>query len=96
MSTSERKVLDVTLRPRRQITLPDQVCRWLGLEVGDQLEVTVEGATLIGRPRKAIGLEALREIQEAFARVGLGEEELQEAGRQVREQLLKERYGEEG
>ncbi|MBI2907758.1 MAG: hypothetical protein HYX92_08900 [Chloroflexi bacterium] len=44
-----------------------------------------------GRTEKA--RQALREIQEAFRRSGITEEELQEEGRRVRHELVNERYG---
>jgi hypothetical protein len=37
-------------------------------------------------------LEALKEIQQAFQRSGIIEEELQEAGRRVRQEVARERY----
>lgn len=84
---------DVVLRPKRQVTLPKEVCDGLGIGPGDTLELSLDGDTLIARPKKKIALEALREIQEAFKRSGITEEELQEVGRRVREELTRERYG---
>ena len=85
--------MDVVVRPKRQVTLPKEVCERLGIEPGDSLELSLEGATLIARPKKTIALEALREIRDAFRRSGITEDELLEAGRRVREELTKERYG---
>jgi len=84
---------DVVLRPRRQITLPKEVCDRLGIKPGDKLELTLEDSALVARPKKAIALEALREIREAFRRAGVTEEELLEAGRQARHEIFKEKYG---
>ncbi len=89
---SERKVADVVLRPKRQVTLPKEICNQLGIEPGDVLELTVEDSALIARPRKSVALEALKEIQQAFQRSGITEEELQVAGRRVRQEITKERY----
>lgn len=85
--------MDVVVRPKRQVTLPKEVCERLGIEPGDSLELSLEGATLIARPKKTIALEALQEIRDAFRRSGITEDELQDAGRRVREELTKERYG---
>lgn len=46
----------------------------------------------IARPRKTVALEALREIQKAFRHSGITEEELQEAGRRIRQEVARERY----
>ncbi|MBI4188713.1 MAG: AbrB/MazE/SpoVT family DNA-binding domain-containing protein [Chloroflexi bacterium] len=89
---SERKVAEAVLRPKRQITLPKEICNQLGIEPGDVLELLVEDSALIARPRKSVALEALKEIQQAFRRSGITEEELQKAGHRVRQEIAKERY----
>lgn len=88
----EKKAAEVTLRPRRQITLPKEVCEQLGIKPGDMLELFLEGSTLVAKPKKVIALEALQEIREAFKRSGITEEELQETGRQVRQEVVSARY----
>ena len=93
MNPVERPNPDVTLRPKRQITLPAEICEALGLQVGDRLELSVSNNALVVKPKKALALEALREIQSAFAASGLSEQELQDEGRRVREQLSRTRYG---
>ena len=87
---AERKV-DAVLRPKRQLTLPRGVCQQLGISTGDVLELSLEGDTLVARPRKKAALEALKEIRQAFERSGVTEEELQEAGRRVRQKVTRER-----
>ena len=88
---TEKKVMDAVLRPKRQLTLPRGVCEQLGIGPGDVLELSLEGDTLVARPRKKAALEALREIQQAFERSGVTEEELKEAGRRVRQEIARER-----
>ncbi|MDO8578569.1 MAG: AbrB/MazE/SpoVT family DNA-binding domain-containing protein [Dehalococcoidales bacterium] len=89
---SEKKAADVVLRPKRQVTLPRDICNQLGIEPGDVLELLVEDSNLIAKPRKSAALEALKEIQQAFQRSGITEEKLQEAGRRARQEIAKERY----
>jgi len=86
----ENKALDVILRPKRQITLPADICQQLGLEIGDKLELGIDGNTLIARPKKAVALEALDEIREAFKRFGVSEEALFETTRQIRQKSVQE------
>jgi AbrB family looped-hinge helix DNA binding protein len=90
---TEKKVADVVIRPKRQVTLPKGICNQLGIGPGDVLEMTVEDSTIVARPRKTVALEALKEIQQAFNRSGITEEELQKAGRRVRQEVARERYG---
>ena len=89
----EQKPADVVLRPKRQVTLPREACEQLGIQPGDVLEVTVENCTLIARPRKAVALESLKEIQQAFVRSGVTEKEIQETGRRIRLEVAGEHYG---
>ena len=89
---AEKKVIDVVLRPKRQVTLPRKVCEQLGIEPGDMLELAMEGSTLVAKPKKVAALEALREIREAFKRSGITEEELQETGSRMRQEVIRERY----
>ena len=76
-----KNVADVVLRPKRQVTLPKEICDQVGIGPGDVLELTVEDSTIVARPRKIVALEALKEIQQAFQRSGITEEKLQEAGK---------------
>ena len=86
--------MKVTLRDRRQITLPRKVCEELGIEPGDHLELQISesGDALIIRPSRMVALDALRAIQQALAESGITEEELLESGRQVREELVREKW----
>lgn len=88
-----KKKAEVVLRPKRQVTLPREVCDQLGIEPGDTLELTVEDSVLIARSRKKIALDALREIQAALERSGISEEEFQKSGREIRRELGRELYG---
>ena len=83
-----KRTTAVVLRPKRQITLPKEICQQLGIEPGDGLELSLEGSALIARPQKAVALEALKEIQETFKRSGITEEELLQAGREVRREII--------
>lgn len=92
---AEKRAADVVLRPKRQVTLPKEICDQLGIGPGDVLEMTVQDAAIVARPRKVVALESLKEIQQAFRRSGVTEEEVQKTGRRVREEVARERYGAE-
>ena len=81
------------LRPRRQLTLPRDICHQLGIDTGDHVDLSVEDGTLVVTPSRKRALDALAEIQNAFARSGLTEEDLQRAARGARTELVRERYG---
>ncbi len=98
--TSDKRKRDVeveeavVLRPRRQVTLPRRVCEALDIKPGDRLVLEVSDGVLIGRPGRQAALDALRAIQQAFAESGITEEELLESGRQIRDELFREKYPE--
>ena len=82
----------VTLRDRRQLTLPREVCEALEVTPGDWLSLElIEGALLV-RPSKKVALEAIRAIQQALEEAGVTEEELLESGRQIREETVREKW----
>lgn len=82
----------VVVRPRRQVTLPRQMCEALGVEPGDRLVLDVEDGVLIARPQRQAALDALEEVRRAMAESGVTEEELLESGRKVRQELFREKY----
>ena len=84
--------VNAVLRDRRQVTIPRAVCEELGVRPGDRLELRVEDGTLIVRPGRVAALEAIRAIQQALEEAGVTEEELLESGRQIRDELFRERY----
>jgi AbrB family looped-hinge helix DNA binding protein len=86
--TSVRAVL----RDRRQLTVPRAVCEELGIRPGDGLDLRVEDGSLIIRPGRVAALEALEAIQQALQESGITEEEWLESGRQVREELVREKW----
>lgn len=86
-------MFDLILRPRRQITLPAEVCEALSLRLGDRIELSLVDGGVLLRPKKTVALEALHEIRRAFAESGVSEEEIQAEGRGIRERLSRERYG---
>lgn len=90
---SARASTGVVLRHKRQITLPREVCDRLGIGPGDVLELAVEDSVLVATPRKAVALQALKEIQEAFLRSGITEAEIQKTGRRTRREIATGRYG---
>ena len=80
------------LRDRRQVTLPREVCEALGIKPGDRLELRVQDGAVIIRPGRVAALEALGAIQRALEDAGVTEEELLESGRQIRDELFREKY----
>lgn len=83
----------VTLRPRRQLTLPREVCESLGVKPGDSLVLEVTDGKLVVEARRSRAIGALRALQQAFADSGIPLEEFLESGRQIREELFVEKYG---
>ena len=87
------KDYNVILRRGRQITIPFEVYEAINLDEGDRLELTVEDGGIYLRSRKQLALDALAEIRCDLAATGITEDELQESGRKIREELVRETYG---
>ncbi|MEK7064434.1 MAG: AbrB/MazE/SpoVT family DNA-binding domain-containing protein [Patescibacteria group bacterium] len=81
-------ILDI--RQRRQVTLPGELLAGLGLKQGDQLAVTLRGNQAVIKAKKQAALNALEQIQKAFANSGIKEEELQTEAIEQRKKLAKE------
>ncbi|MFQ5880443.1 MAG: AbrB/MazE/SpoVT family DNA-binding domain-containing protein [Dehalococcoidia bacterium] len=93
MSEVRSETMEVALRARRQVTLPQGACQRLGVGPGDRLALTVEGDVVVLRPLKRAALDALRELQAILDQAGIGEEELLASGRRLREEAYRQRYG---
>ncbi len=81
----------IDIRQRRQVTLPNEVLKQLGVAVGDSIEIKVEGKKAILKPKKQIALEVLKEIQRIVRESGISEKEMQENLRRIRRQINEER-----
>ncbi len=83
----------VVIRSKRRITIPAKICNTLEVKPGESLELSVENSALVIRPGKRNALRTLEEIERVFKSSGVTEEVLQEVGRKVRKEIVKERYG---
>ena len=84
----------VTLREKRQITLPPEVSNALGLRPGDSIEITVEDGKAILEPARRAALDALHELQKAIAESGISEAEWMELGRESDKAAFRRDYPE--
>ena len=76
----------LNIMPRRQITLPNDLLKQMGVGVGDSLEIKLEGKKAVIKSKKQIALEALKEIQAIVKESGITEKEmLRDLDRQRRE-----------
>jgi len=82
----------ISVREKRQVTLPASICRELGIEPGDMLDATVDDGTLVIRPARKAALDALKELQRAVKESGVTLEELLEGGRQARAEIAHEMW----
>ena len=82
-----------SIRGRRQITLPTDLCRELGIGIGDSLELEVVDGYLRVTPLRTRALDALGAIRKAFTESNVTEEELVQELRKSRKALTRERYG---
>jgi AbrB family looped-hinge helix DNA binding protein len=86
--------MKITLREKRQVTLPSQLTEAIGVEPGDILEAQIRDGEIVLRPSRKAALDALKELQRAIRESGVTLEELIEGGKQVRKELFREYYPE--
>lgn len=84
---------DITVREKRQVTLPRYICEQLGIEEGDRLTVYVEGDRLVAKAKKTVAVDALDELQKLFRSSEVTEKELLKTSRRIRKELVKKHYG---
>jgi len=77
----------IDIRQRRQVTLPNELLKQMGISVGDSIEIKVEGKKAVMKSKKQIALEALKEIQRIVKESGISEEEMQENARRLRREI---------
>ena len=82
----------ISLRGKRQVTLPAELCEALGVGPGDSFDARVEGETIVLTPSRKVALDALKELRRALKEAGVTEEELLESGREVRKELVREKW----
>ena len=84
----------ISLREKRQMTLPAELCEALGIAPGDALVASVEDGKLVLIPAREAVLNALTEIARALKEAGVTEEDLLAGGKEVRKEIFRETYPE--
>jgi bifunctional DNA-binding transcriptional regulator/antitoxin component of YhaV-PrlF toxin-antitoxin module len=79
----------VTIRDRRQITLPRLFLTKFGLTIGDKLLLELETNEIKIQPIKTKTVDLLSKIQEVVKESGISEKELQKSGKKLRQNLAR-------
>ncbi len=82
----------VRVQEKGQVTLPTEVRKKLGLKKGDLVAVVETEEGVLITPQQVVANKALDKIGEILKEKGLSLEELIESGRQIRGQIVKEKY----
>jgi AbrB family looped-hinge helix DNA binding protein len=89
--TSKRSL--VRIQEKGQVTLPAHIRKRLGLKKGDLVAVVETSEGVLIAPQEVVATKALAEIGEVLKEQGLSLEDMIESGREIREELFRERYG---
>jgi len=80
------------VQEKGQVTIPVEIRRKLGLKKGDLVAfVETEQGVLIS-PQEVVAMKALDELGEMLKEKGISLEELIESGREIRGEILREKY----
>jgi AbrB family looped-hinge helix DNA binding protein len=88
---SETKL--VRIQEKGQVTLPAAIRKRLGLKKGDLVAVVGTPEGVLITPQEVVASKALDQIGAILREQGLSLEELIEAGRDGRDELMREQYG---
>ncbi|MEW6233370.1 MAG: AbrB/MazE/SpoVT family DNA-binding domain-containing protein [Chloroflexota bacterium] len=91
VAISERKL--VRVQEKGQVTLPAELRRRLGLKKGDFVAVTETDEGVLITPQEFIAMKALDKLGAMLKEKGITLDELIESGREMRGQIIKEKYG---
>ena len=80
----------ITIRDRRQITLPRLFLNKFGLDVGDRLLMRLEPNEIKIEPMKTKTVDLITKIQEVVKKSNISEKEIQESGRRIRKKLAQQ------
>lgn len=83
----------VRVQEKGQVTLPTKIREKLGLKKGDLVAVVETDEGVLISPQQVIANQALNKLGEALKEKGLSLKELTESGREIRGQMVKEKYG---
>ncbi len=82
----------VRVQEKGQVTLPAKLRRRLGLKKGDLVAVTETEEGVLITPQEVIATRALDRLGAMLREQGITLEELIESGREIRGQIIKEKY----
>lgn len=91
VNTQNRKL--VRLQEKGQVTLPAKARRRLGLKKGDLVAVTETPDGFLITPQWSLAAKDLAQIDAALRQHGLSLDDIVESGREIRGQLIREKYG---
>lgn len=85
----------VRVQEKGQVTLPAAVRKQLGIKKGDLVAVEVTPDGVLITPQKVLALRDLDRMGAILREQGITLDEWMESGRAIREELYREKYGDE-
>lgn len=86
----------VRVQEKGQVTLPAAARRRLGIKKGDVVAVTETADGLLIVPQAVVAANDIENMRRILAEEGFSLDDLIESGREIREELLREKYGIDG
>ena len=66
LKTKPTSVFRAKVTGRHAITLPAELCRQLGIEVGDFVQIEIDGDTAVLSPVEDVSMTAIRDIMKRY------------------------------
>lgn len=81
------------VQEKGQVTIPTEIRKKLGLKKGDRVSFVETDKGVLISPQEVVALEAMETLGKILKAQGLTLEDMMERGREIRGQIVKERYG---
>jgi antitoxin PrlF len=81
------------VQEKGQVTIPAEIRKKLGLKKGDRVAFIETEAGVLISPQEVVAMQALDQLGALLKEKGLTLDELLEAGRESRDELIEKRYG---
>ena len=81
------------VQKKGQVTIPIEIRENLGLQEGDLVAFTQTEDGVLISPQSVVAMRSLDQIGQVLKKQGITLEELIESGRNIRGELIKEKYG---
>ncbi|OGY17566.1 MAG: hypothetical protein A2784_05190 [Candidatus Chisholmbacteria bacterium RIFCSPHIGHO2_01_FULL_48_12] len=88
-------ITTTTLRPKRQVTIPQLLAQQLNWQIGDQLIFETKNKQLVVLNQNQAAQDTLDAIRKSLQSSGISLKEFLKDSRKIRKEIVREKYGDD-